>query len=144
MAYEWDYEWDLLVSDLFMYQNRTRGLNVTDVSRCNRFNWVKFCDDTTQPLKGWILITLRYGVFMSSVSDLNSALTLQGCVPYVEPCWWLNPKWSYIYFASLWWRHNWAWWHLKSPASPLFTQQFIQVQIKETSELRVTGLSARN
>ena len=25
----------------------------------------------------------------------------------------------------------WAWWHLKTPASPLFTQPFIQSQIKE-------------
>ena len=33
---------------------------------------------------------------------------------------------------------------LKSPASRLFTQPFIQAQIKQTSELRVTGLCAGN
>ena len=38
----------------------------------------------------------------------------------------------------------WARWRLKSPASPLFTQPFIRVQIKETSKLRVTGLCAGN
>ena len=38
-----------------------------------------------------------------------------------------------------------AWWHLKSPASGLFTQPFIQAQIKKkTSKLRVTGLCAVN
>ena len=31
---------------------------------------------------------------------------------------------------TLWWRHNWRW-RLKSPASRLFTQSFIQTQIKE-------------
>ena len=30
----------------------------------------------------------------------------------------------------------WVWWRLKSPASPLFTQPFIQVQIKKASKLR--------
>ena len=40
----------------------------------------------------------------------------------------------------------WAWWRLKSPASRLFTQSFMQAQIKEnkTSKLRVTGLCAGN
>ena len=33
---------------------------------------------------------------------------------------------------------------LKSPASRLFTQPFIQTQIKETSNLYVTGLCAGN
>ena len=36
----------------------------------------------------------------------------------------------------------WARWRLKSPASPLFTQQFIRAQIKKTSKFRVTGLCA--
>ena len=31
-------------------------------------------------------------------------------------------------------------WRLKSPASRLFTQPFIQAQIKETIKLHVTGL----
>ena len=34
------------------------------------------------------------------------------------------------HWSPLQWRHN-EWWHLKSPASWLFTQAFIQVQIKE-------------
>ena len=33
---------------------------------------------------------------------------------------------------------------LKSPASPLFTQPFIQAQIQEKSKLRVTGLCVGN
>ena len=33
---------------------------------------------------------------------------------------------------------------IKSPASRLFTQPFIQTQIKKTSKLRVTGLCAGN
>ena len=32
-----------------------------------------------------------------------------------------------------------VWWHLKSPAFRLFTQPFVQVQIKETSKLHITG-----
>ena len=35
------------------------------------------------------------------------------------------PQWHYITVTS-----QWAWWRLKSPASPLFTQLFIQAQIK--------------
>ena len=38
----------------------------------------------------------------------------------------------------------WVQWHLKSPASGLFTQPFIQAQIKENIKLRVTGLCAGN
>ena len=38
---------------------------------------------------------------------------------------------------------KWARWRLKSPASRLFTQPFIQVQDKK-SKLRVTGLCAGN
>ena len=45
---------------------------------------------------------------------------------------------------SLQWRHNGRNSLLKSPASPLFTQPFIQVQIKETSKLCITGLCAGN
>ena len=37
-----------------------------------------------------------------------------------------------------------AWWRLKLPALRLFTQPFIQAQIKETSKLHVTGLCAGN
>ena len=39
---------------------------------------------------------------------------------------------------------QWARWHLKSPASRLFTQPFIQAKLKKTSKLRVTGLCAGN
>ena len=39
---------------------------------------------------------------------------------------------------------QWARWRLISPASPLFTQWFIQAQIKKTSKLCVSGLCARN
>ena len=39
---------------------------------------------------------------------------------------------------------QWARWRLKSPASPLFTQPFIQEQMKEKSKLRITGLCAGN
>ena len=40
---------------------------------------------------------------------------------------------------------KWARWRLKSPASRLFIQPFIQAQIKEKkSKLRVTGLCAGN
>ena len=38
----------------------------------------------------------------------------------------------------------WARWCFKSPASPVFTQFFIRVQMKETSSIRVTGLCAGN
>ena len=38
----------------------------------------------------------------------------------------------------------WARWCLKSPASRLFTQPFIQAQIKRTAKLRVPGLYAGN
>ena len=38
----------------------------------------------------------------------------------------------------------WARWRPKSQASRLFTQSFIQTQIKETSRLRVTGLCEGN
>ena len=34
--------------------------------------------------------------------------------------------------------------HLKTPAPPLFTQPFIQAQMKEISKLQVTGLCSRN
>ena len=39
---------------------------------------------------------------------------------------------------------QWARRCVKSPASPLFTQPFIQTQIKKTSKLRVTGLCEGN
>ena len=39
---------------------------------------------------------------------------------------------------------EWARWCLKSPASPLFTQSFIQARSKKTSNLRVTGLRVGN
>ena len=39
---------------------------------------------------------------------------------------------------------SWARWRLKSPASPLFTQPFIQAQIKETLKRSVTGLCMGN
>ena len=39
---------------------------------------------------------------------------------------------------------QWARWRLKSPATPFFTQPFIQAQIKITQKLRVTGLCAGN
>ena len=39
---------------------------------------------------------------------------------------------------------KWAQWGLKSPASRLFTQAFIQAPIKETSKLRVTSLCVGN
>ena len=39
----------------------------------------------------------------------------------------ITSNWQYITVASLWSR-----WRLKSPASPLFTQLFIRVQIKES------------
>ena len=35
-------------------------------------------------------------------------------------------------------------WRFKSPPSPLFTQPFIQAQIKENIKLRITGLCAGN
>ena len=38
----------------------------------------------------------------------------------------------------------WAPWRLKSPASRLFTQPFIQGRSKKTSKLRITGLCAWN
>ena len=38
----------------------------------------------------------------------------------------------------------WARWRLKSPASPLFAQPFIQAQIKENIKLRITGLCEGN
>ena len=38
----------------------------------------------------------------------------------------------------------WARWRLKSPASWLFIQPFIQAQIKENIKLRVTGLCEGN
>ena len=41
-----------------------------------------------------------------------------------------------IYITVTWW----DWWRLKSPASRLFTQQFVQAQIKKTSKLHFTGL----
>ena len=40
-------------------------------------------------------------------------------------------------------KSQWVRSRLKSPASRLFTQSFIQTQIKETSKLRVIGLSPR-
>ena len=39
---------------------------------------------------------------------------------------------SYSYVTGTSW---WAWWRLRSPASPLFTQPFIQTQIKENIKL---------
>ena len=36
-----------------------------------------------------------------------------------------------IHAPTLQWRHKWARWRLKSPASQQFTQTFIQAQIKE-------------
>ena len=39
---------------------------------------------------------------------------------------------------------QWARWRLKSPTYRLFTQVFVQAQIKETSTLRVTGFSGGN
>ena len=48
-------------------------------------------------------------------------------------------SWIIITVTSLWAR-----WRLKSPASRLFTQPFIQAPIKENTKLRVTGLCAGN
>ena len=47
-----------------------------------------------------------------------------------------------IYIITL--TPQWARWRLKSPASPLYTQPFIQAHIKENTKARVTGLCAGN
>ena len=49
-----------------------------------------------------------------------------------------------IFYLNITVTSLWARWRLKSPASRLFTQPFIQAQIKETSKLCVTGLCAGN
>ena len=49
------------------------------------------------------------------------------------------PADNYITVTSQWTQRR-----LKSPASRLFTQPFIQAHIRETSKLRVTGLCAGN
>ena len=46
--------------------------------------------------------------------------------------------------TALRWRHNGRHGISNPPASRLFTQPFIQTQIKETSKLRVNGLCAGN
>ena len=53
----------------------------------------------------------------------------------------LSPQ---IYLFEITVTSQWARLRLKSPASTLFTQPFIRVQIKETSKLRVTGLCVGN
>ena len=50
-----------------------------------------------------------------------------------------NSRSVFITVTQLWTR-----WRLKSPASRLFTQAFIQAQIKENMKLRVTGLCTWN
>ena len=52
----------------------------------------------------------------------------------------INPCLAEFIWALQWW----ARWRLESPASPLFTQPFIQAKIKENIKLRVTGLCAGN
>ena len=39
---------------------------------------------------------------------------------------------------------TWASWHLKSPATPLFIQQFVLANTKATSKLHITCLCERN
>ena len=53
-------------------------------------------------------------------------------------------KWYFYWIVNITLTSQWARRRLKSPSSPLFTQLFIQVQIKKTSKLRVTGLCAEN
>ena len=57
---------------------------------------------------------------------------------------WLVFKNGFTHTASIPWRHNWVRWRLKSPASRLFAQLFIQARIKKTSKLHVTGIGAGN
>ena len=57
--------------------------------------------------------------------------------------------WKYLYtshkgYLSITVTSSWARWRLKSPVLRLFTQQFIQAQIKENIKPRVTGLCAGN
>ena len=49
-----------------------------------------------------------------------------------------------VAYVALRWRHNGRDWHLKSPASRLFTQPFIQTQIKENIKALCHWLCAGN
>ena len=64
----------------------------------------------------------------------------EGVIGTRWPC--VRPYLSFVETVTV--TTTWARWRLKSPASPLFTQPFIQAQIKETSKLRVTGLFVGN
>ena len=76
-------------------------------------------------------------IFRSDVIISSAGMVLEW---FVHLCCivWARLK-SHITVTSQWPR-----WLLKSPVSPLFTQSFVQTQIKKNSKLRVTGLFAGN
>ena len=65
-----------------------------------------------------VTVMVRDWALHGNVSDSNK-----------QRSWWNLVNLSPIH--ALQWRHNWARWRLKAPASRLFTQSFIQAQIKE-------------
>ena len=91
-----------------------------------------------------IMMTVIVIIIMSSESEHSGSdglcyLRLCECCCYCCRCCW--SRWrsiNKIITVTFWW----ARWRLKPPASPLFTQPFIQAQIKENIKLRVTGLCA--
>ena len=63
-------------------------------------------------------------------------ISFLGCFLNLK-CWWCHYI-SVMYFITI--TSLWTRWRLKSPASPLVSQLFIQAHIKEKPKLRVTGL----
>ena len=76
---------------------------------------------------------LRYGTFLNLWKN-NSHVSVCCSVRYIL-------DWAGLRITMTW---QWARWRIKSPASRLFTQLFIQAQSKNTSKLLVTGFCEGN
>ena len=92
---------------------------------------------------------MAWCMFCRTTGSRASALCPKFTVPWSEStlgghadrCCSLTGSWRNI-ATSITMTSSWAWWCLKSPASRLFTQSFVQAQIK--SKLHITGLCERN
>ena len=74
-----------------------------------------------------------YGTQCEILKGIRAA---SGTVIIVIPT--ASSSWGWLFTVTSWW----ARWYLKSPASGLFAQPFVQAQIKE--KLGVSGLCERN
>ena len=92
--------------------------------------WIYIC--MVSPVNFSRVQSLFFGIHNTNdVKQTTLLLVIQWCILLFELV-----RSLLLHYSDV----KWARWRRKSPAQPLFTQPFIQMQIKKTSKLRVTGL----